>query len=110
MPSSKIMVENMSLFGNDAGAFKDYPLAVKKGQDYKVVLTYGLDRGGTWPAVGFNVWCPSGWAAQGEAVEANQISATFMADADATCQVQVYNYYTGMTMFYSLVAGPVAAE
>jgi hypothetical protein len=36
--------------------------------------------------------------------------ATFTADATAVCEIQVYNYHHGLTLFYSVNAGEVAAQ
>jgi hypothetical protein len=109
-PAGKVMVEDATLFGNSGGAFASYDLAVMAGKEYEVTMTYGADLGGEWKAVGFNVWCASGWAAQGAKVDMDTKEATFTADADGTCQIQVYNYYEGLTVFYSLEGGEMMAE
>jgi hypothetical protein len=94
-----------TVFGDSGGAYAEHNLAVEEGKNYTVEMTVGLDWGGTWPGVGFDVWGPGGHRiARGTWTDQDTVSASFTADGNVVYLIKVHNYHHGLTAFYSLDA------
>jgi hypothetical protein len=94
-----------TVFGDSGGAYADHNLTVEEGKMYSVEMTVGLDRGGAWPGVGFDVWGPGGKRiAQGMWTDADTVAASFTADGNVVYLIKVHNYHHGLTAWYSLDA------
>ena len=102
--TDSLHVYNQALLGNSGGAFGMHNLMVKEGKSYTLRMTYvAPDAGGSWPAVGFNVWGPGDkWVAASHAVDNNTAEATFTADGNVMYLVQPYNYHQGVGILYNL--------
>lgn len=90
-----------TLFGDVGGAYATYDMAVMEGQTYTLTMASGMDVGGGWPGIGFNVWGPMGLVAMSHSTYGAPHTATFTAPSSGTYVVQVYNYHPGRTLFYA---------
>lgn len=97
-----VMVDNAVLYGDAGGAYAKYDFMVKNGQKYDVMLQASSPNGGSWPAVGFGVFGPTGQVAAASVDASGMASTSFTATGNDKYTVSVYNYHTGVPMFYHL--------
>jgi hypothetical protein len=97
------------ILGTSGGAHMKYDMMLTGGQEYDAVMTYWLDAGGNWPAVGFTVWGPDGVVAQSKSMYGAPAEADFIAPMDGKYTLDVYNYHPGITLYYTLSGVPITA-
>lgn len=97
-----------TLFGDGSGAIATYDMPVMEGKTYSLTMAGGMDVGGNWPGVGFNVWGPVGLVASSHSAFGMAHSTTFTAPSTGPYVIQVYNYHPGRTLFYAFE--PVATN
>jgi hypothetical protein len=97
-----------TLLGTLGGAHAKYDVNLTGGQRYAGVMTYYMDQGGVWPAVGFAVWGPNGLEAISHSMHGMPATVDFVASETGGYTIDVFNYHPGRTMTYILTGMPVA--
>ena len=98
-----------SVLGTKGGGHSKYEVDLEAGGTHAVLMHYMMDVGGTWPAVGFQIWGPDGSvvATGKHRQHGPYVGATFVPAMAGTYTVDVYNYHPGHTMGYTITGMPV---
>ncbi|MFN2251920.1 MAG: hypothetical protein ACK2UL_08380 [Anaerolineae bacterium] len=99
------------VLGTNGGGHSKYQIELMGGKPYGAIMSYAMDVGGTWPAVNFKVWGPSGGvvAAGVPSQHGNLRTVDFVAPEDGVYTVDVYNYHSGHTAYYTITGMPLPA-
>lgn len=97
-----------TVVGDAGGAYATYDVELTAGQRYAGAMVYNMDVGGQWPGVGMTIYGPDGWSYNSSHdMHRSGVTADFVAPADGTYKVQIYNYHPGRVMYYWVSGLPV---
>lgn len=99
-----------TVLGTTGGGHVKYDVMLTGGQRYGGLMTYTMDAGGVWPAVGFMVWGPDGVVAQSSSMHGGPAMVDFVAPVTGQYTIDVYNYHPGRTMMFTITGMPIPAS